>query len=164
MNFSSFGRVASLLALVAIFGFGLQSVSLAMANVPGGNASRVIAPGDTHSNGDVTVANSAGSHGNATETPWQGAENSDATEVHCGQQFQGSVDSIEGNDSVELGSRSGSEASPVSITGGGGTITMRSDTWASVSNTGSGTITAKNTSGVTIGTWGPGQSSTIHNP
>ncbi len=164
MNVSSFFRSAAMLLLAAIFALGFPNEAPAAAVIPGGNVSRIIAPGDTHSNGDVTVTNAATSHGNATETPWQGAENTDTTEVHCGQQFQGSVDGIEGNDSVELGGRSGSESAPIGITGGGGTITMRSDTWAAVSNTGSGTITAKNSSGVTIGTWGPGQSSTIHNP
>ena len=154
----------SLLSLFALC-FALASPARSATGTPAGGSVRgVIAPGETHDNGDVKVTNDATSHSNAQEDPWSNAEPSSSTHVTTGQQFSGKVERMGSSDSLTLGSRSGSQATPVEVSGGGGTTTMGSDTWAHFTNNGTGTVTAKDVAGNILATFGPGESGTVHHP
>jgi hypothetical protein len=106
-------------------------------NVPSKDAEAVepvghekVEPGECHTNNDgVKVCNDADSDGDFTVDPKSGSTSS-ATTVEAKNDAEGTVDGIDGNDTVNC-----ANGSDVTITGTGGTVNANSGSSGSVQNT-----------------------------
>lgn len=118
--------------------------------------SKKVKPGECHENSDgVTVCNDKDSSGNAKVNPKSGTSGSETT-VTTGTGFEGSIDGIDSNDTVDLGS-----SNDATVSGNGGTVNTGGGSTTTVTNgTGGGDMTVNTPSGSTV-TVPPGSSATV---
>ena len=151
-----------LMSLVA-FCTSVTSVSYAQGTgrpdeeVAPGDGKTKVKPGDTHCNSDdVCVVNNKGSGANAYIDPSKGNGNS-KTRVNTQTSFEGSVDGIDSNDTVNFGS-----GNTASVTGNGGTVNVSGGSTITATNgTAGGNMTINLPSGSSI-TVPPGSNVTVN--
>lgn len=117
-----------------VFGQGGSGIGSLPATTSSADEQVTVKPGDqpvTNEDG-VTVTNNGTSNGNATMTPKKGTKDSKTT-VDTKSGFEGAIDGLDDNDVVSLGSSNGA-----TISGKGGTVNMKGNSTATVTNNASG--------------------------
>lgn len=122
----------------------------------------IVQPGETKSNGDVTVTNSSQGGTIVTVSPKTGDSTSQST-VSTNPGFQGAISGVDANDMVNLSSRQGDPMGmPIMVNTEGGTVSVKGGSHVSITNAASsGAATLVKLQNGTGFTMGPGSSVTI---
>jgi len=128
-----YSLIFGLLALVCLFAAAPPTLAspLAAFELATDPGTTTLKPGDpAHTNEDgVTAENPSGSGGNVTINPTKGDKNSKTT-VKTKTNAEFSVSGLDENDTVDMGS-----SNAATISGKGGTVNMKGNSTATVTNT-----------------------------
>ena len=148
------GQITAVLALCTFLSSATDSTGGAKGSKPATSAPQYVGPGHTGTNGDVTVENNTEhGHAQARISPPSGASDATSSTVNTDSSFTGTISSVEGGDTVVLGSNN---TATVNTTGG--SVTVGGGSVVTINNAGGpgATSTSVTTPGGTTLTLPPG--------